>query len=425
MKISILTYGSRGDVQPFLALAVALQKAGHAPTLAAPGRFVDLATGYGIPFAPLAGDPAEISRRINNAGQNPFRMVRAIQGYVFGIAAHVAQQALAVCQGSDLIIHSFLFTTGGHVFARHLGIPDISAQTFPIFAPTRAFPNVAFPAIPPGWMSYFTHWLATQIFWYGGNSGYGRVRKAMPGTFPRKPTWPFRQTPERPRTPMLCAWSPTVIPVQPEWNDDVRVTGYWTLNDESGYQPPAALMEFLSAGEPPVCVSFGSMVNRNADQIYQAVFNALATTHNRAVILSGWSELQSGKNPDELFILDAAPHHWLFPRCKAVIHHGGAGTTAAGLCAGIPNIVVPFAADQPFWGRRVALLGAGPAPIPVKKLTAESLIWALVEAESSDIRGRAQSVGCALRVEDGLGTAVKLIEQYAVRFSEGNFNFQP
>ncbi len=113
MKISLLTYGSRGDVQPFLALAVALQKAGHAPTLAAPGRFADLATGQGIPFATLAGDPVELSRRINNASQNPFRMVRAIQGYVFEIAPRVAQQALAACQGTDLIIHSFLFTTGG------------------------------------------------------------------------------------------------------------------------------------------------------------------------------------------------------------------------------------------------------------------------------------------------------------------------
>ena len=425
IKITILTYGSRGDVQPFLALAVALQKAGHIPILTAPACFADLAAVYGVPFAPLAGDPAEISRRINDAGQNPFLMVRAMQGYVFRIAVQVAQQALAACQGSDLIIHSFLFTTGGHAIARQLGIPDISAQTFPVFAPTRAFPNVAFPAIPPGWMSYFTHWLATQIFWYGGNSGYGRVRKATLGDLPRKLTWPFRQTPERPRTPMLFAWSPTVIPVPPEWEKHIHVTGYWILNGESGYLPSAALMEFLSAGEPPVCVSFGSMVNRNAKQIYHTVFEALATTHKRAVILSGWSELQDGERTDDIFVLNAAPHDWLFPRCRMVIHHGGAGTTAAGLYAGVPNIVVPFIADQPFWGRRVALLGAGPAPIPVKKLTTKTLIRALVESESSIIRARAKAVGCALRAEDGPVTAVKLIEQYAVRFGEGNIKTQP
>jgi sterol 3beta-glucosyltransferase len=419
MKISILSYGSRGDVQPFLALAVGLQKAGHMPTLAAPARFTDLAAGYGVPFTPLAGDPVEISRRINNAGQNPFRMARAMQGYVFGIAAQVAQQALAACQGADLIIHAFLFTTGAHVFARNLGIPDISVQTFPVFAPTRAFPNVAFPAVPPGWLSYFTHWLTTQIFWYGGNSGYGRVRKAMPGIFPRMLYWPFRQTPERSRTPLLFAWSPIVVPVPTEWGDDIHVTGFWTLDGVSGYRPPDALMDFLSVGEPPVCVSFGSMVNRNADRIYRAVIEAITELHQRCVILSGWSGLHGVQIPDSIFVLEDAPHDWLFPRCKAVIHHGGAGTTAAGLRAGIPNIVIPFAADQPFWAKRVLLLGAGPAPISVRRLTTQSLVQALVGASSPVIRGRARAIGSILRTEKGLETAILLIEDHAACFKGG------
>jgi hypothetical protein len=372
--------------------------------------------GYGIPFIPLAGDPAEISARINDAGQTPFRMVRAMQKAVFGIAAQVAKQAWEACQGSDLLVHAFLFTTGAHAFARKLGIPDISAQTFPVFASTRAFPNVAFPAVPPGWMSFFTHWLATQIFWYGGNSGYGSVRRSLPGVFPSKLTWPFHQTPERIRTPLLFAWSPTVIPVPAEWGDDIHVTGYWSLDGESEFQPPAMLADFLSAGEPPVCVSFGSMVNRNAERTYQAVFEALEARHERAVILSGWGGLQSAKHPGELLVLEAAPHDWLFPRCRVAIHHGGAGTTGAGLRAGIPNIVIPFAADQPFWGQRVARLGAGPAPIPVNHLTAGSLIRALAEAESPLMQERAQAVGRMLLAEDGVGTAVELIEQHAIRF---------
>lgn len=416
MKISILSYGSRGDVQPFLALAVALQKAGHTPILAAPRRFADLVTGRGIPFAPLAGDPAEISARINDAGQNPLGMLRAIQKVVFGIASQVAQQAWEACQGSDLIVHSFLFTTGAHAIARNLGIPDISAQTFPVFAPTRAFPNVAFPNVPPGWISYFTHWLATQIFWYGGNSGYGSVRRSLPEVFSGKPTWPFQQTPDRIRTPLLFAWSPTVIPVPAEWGQDIYVTGYWSLGSVSGFQPPAGLEDFLKAGDPPVCVSFGSMVNRNAERTYQTVIEALALRHQRGVILSGWGGWQGIKNSDDFFVLEAAPHDWLFPRCKVVIHHGGAGTTGAGLRAGIPAVVVPFAADQPFWGQRAAMLGAGPAPIPIRRLTAVSLIRALEVAESVRIQECAQAVGRTLRSEDGLGNAVRLIEQHAARF---------
>jgi sterol 3beta-glucosyltransferase len=426
MKICLLCYGSRGDVQPFLALAVGLRKAGHLPTVAAPARFADLSAEYGIPFVPLAGDPAEISRRINDAGQNPFRMVRAMQKYIFGIAAQVAQQALAVCRDSDLVVHSFLFTTGAHAFARSLGIPDISAQTFPVFAPTQAFPAVAFPAVPSGWISYFSHWLTTKIFWYGGNSGYGRVRKSIPGTFPSKLSWPFRQTAERPRTPLLFAWSPSVIPVPAEWGRDINVTGYWRQNAESGYLPPTALADFLSAGEPPVCVSFGSMVNRNAEQINRLVLEALEATHQRAVILSGWGVLQGIIDSNDILVVEEdVPHDWLFPRCKVVIHHGGAGTTGAGLQAGVPNILIPFAGDQPFWGQRVRLLGAGPAPIPVRKLTSRLLIGALAEAETQPIRESAQVVSARLWAEDGVGVAVHLIEEHARRFRERRLDFLP
>jgi sterol 3beta-glucosyltransferase len=416
MNISILAYGSRGDVQPFVALAVALQKAGHRPLLAAPGRFSDLTELYGVPFTPLAGDPAEISLRLNDAGQNPLKMVPAIQSYIFSIAAQGTQQALEACQGADLIIHSFLFTTGAHTFARNMGIPDISAQVFPIFAPTRAFSNLAFPANLPGRMNYFTHWLANQVFWYGGNSGYASVRKSMPGIFPDKLYWPFRTTPERPRTPLLFAWSREVFPPPPEWNENIHVTGYWPLDGQIGYQPPAGLANFLSAGQMPVCVSFGSMVNRNADRIYQAVLGALAATRQRAVFLSGWGGLQALKNSDTIFVLDAAPHDWLLPRCNAIIHHGGSGTTGAGLRAGVPNIVIPFAADQPFWGRCVASLGAGPAPIDVKNLTVNALVRMLTEAESPRIRKRAKEIGHTLQAEDGLGIAVDLIERWVERF---------
>ena len=162
MNITILTYGSRGDVQPFLALAIGLQKAGHTVKLAAPHRFVGFVAKHRVPFVPLAGDPEVISERLNNAGQNPLRMVHAMGEYIFSIADQVARQAFVACDNADLIIHSFLFTTGGHSMARKLGILDISVQTFPIFAHTHAFPPVSMPGLPPGFLSYFGHWLHTQ-----------------------------------------------------------------------------------------------------------------------------------------------------------------------------------------------------------------------------------------------------------------------
>ena len=180
------------------------------------------------------------------------------------------------------------------------------------------------------------------------------------------------------------------------------------------HQPPVALRDFLSAGEPPVCVSFGSMIHRDAEQIYRVVFDVLRKTGNRAVVLSGWSNPSSEQSAD-ILVIDDISHDWLLPRCKAIIHHGGAGTTAAGLHSGIPNIVVSFAADQPFWGARVHAIGAGPQPISVKKLTAGKLGAALVEADNVAIRNGAQVAGRKISAEKGVGVAVKLIEDYATK----------
>ena len=177
MHITLLTYGSRGDFQPFLALAIGLQKAGHTVQLAGPGRFAEFATQHNVPFATLAGDPEIISGRFNNAGTNPVKVAYAIWEYIYAIAPHVVRDARAALAGADLVIHSFLFTTGGHTFARELGIPDVSVQTFPMFAPTQAFPNPAMAGIPPGALSYFSHWLTAQVFWYGGNTGMPRLSK--------------------------------------------------------------------------------------------------------------------------------------------------------------------------------------------------------------------------------------------------------
>jgi sterol 3beta-glucosyltransferase len=411
MKITLLSYGSRGDVQPFLALAVGLQKAGHTITLAGPYRFAGLIDHYNVPFVPLAGDPEEISRIINDAGDNLYRMVRGMQDYVFGIAPDVVKDAQAAINGAEMLVHGFLFTTGAHSFARAMGIPDVSLQTFPMFAPTCAFPNVALANLPPGRLSYFSHWFATQIFWYGGNSGYNRLRRRFPVELPERLYWPFTPTPGRTLSPLLFAYSPTVLPRPEDWiAPNIHITGYLFLDEADDYLPPAALREFLNAGDPPVCISFGSMVNQDAERIHLAVREALKLTHQRGIFLSGWGDYHDDRNNGNILYLDTAPHDWLFPRCKAVIHHGGAGTTAAALRSGKPNIVVPHTADQPFWGKRVAAIGAGPEPIPVKRITVQQLVAALDSADAPILRARAQEVGGLIQMENGVEEAVRIIE---------------
>jgi sterol 3beta-glucosyltransferase len=151
------------------------------------------------------------------------------------------------------------------------------------------------------------------------------------------------------------------------------------------------------------------MVNRDAKRIVEIVREALKQTNHRGIILSGWGRVNQPSSNDLLY-LESTPHDWLLPRCKMVIHHGGAGTTSAGLRAGIPNIVVPFTADQPFWGNRVNAIGAGPKPILVKNLSVERLVQAITEAESKAVRERAQIIGQRIRGEDGVGQAIRLIE---------------
>lgn len=412
MHITLLTYGSRGDFQPFLALALGLQKAGHSVRLATPGRFADSAARHSISFSALAGDPEIISARFNDAGTNPVRVVRAIRDYVYEIAPQIVREARAAIAGADIVVHSFLFTTGAHTFARETGIPDISVQTFPMFVSTRAFPNVAMANVPPGALSYFTHWVATQFFWYGGNNGMPSFRREYPQDFPKKLYWPFKSTDGRPRTPLVFAYSPTVLPRPKEWTaSHIHIPGYFFLG-EPDYAPPSALTDFLASGGPPVCISFGSMVNRDAERIGHVVLDALARTHQRGIILTGWGSRKPDEIPADVFYLDAVPHDWLFPRCNVIIHHGGAGTTAAGLRSGKPNIVVPFAGDQLFWGKRVAALGAGPPPIPVKELTAKALAAALTQTlTDTSMHQRAAELGKSIRFENGVETTVALIEQ--------------
>ena len=151
-------------------------------------------------------------------------------------------------------------------------------------------------------------------------------------------------------------------------------------------------------------------IHRDAERIYRTMLYALTQTGNRVVILSGWSDLHEFALPENILVLESVPHDWLLPHCKTVIHHGGAGTTAAALRSGIPNLVVPFAADQPFWGARVHAIGAGPYPMPVKKLTVEKLIAALAEADGDGIRNGAQVVGRKVRAENGVESLVHLIE---------------
>jgi sterol 3beta-glucosyltransferase len=283
-----------------------------------------------------------------------------------------------------------------------------------MYTSTAEYPNITMPHWLPRSLNRFTHNFSAKLTWWSARIGLEQVRRRA--ELPRRKLyWPFDDDPSRPLTPILCAWSPIVLPASSDWPPRVHVTGYYFFPPNNSYQPPAELLSFLQEGEPPVCISFGSMVNRDKDRIDRTVRESLKQTGHRGIILSGWSGVEKAASSDLLY-LEAAPHDWLLPQCELVIHHGGAGTTAAGLRAGIPNVVIPFLADQPFWGERVHGLGAGPRHILVKRLSVENLTRAMAEAENDNVRERAQAIGQQIRNEDGTGKSVEWIEKYSNNF---------
>jgi UDP:flavonoid glycosyltransferase YjiC (YdhE family) len=384
---------------------------GHSVKLAAPSRFQNLLEGYGIPFVTLAGDPEDLSRRFNNAGYNFVKQMREMMDHAIAIGADVARQTAKACEDADLIVHTFSHLVGAHTLAREMNVPDVHIQTFPMFSPTGDYPNVTLPDLKVRALNRLTHLASQGITWWTSVYGYEQVRRRA-GLPKRKLYSPFDKDSLRPPTPILCAWSPSVLPPSKDWSSNVHVTGYYFFDLDYSYQPSSELQRFLESGEPPVCISFGSMVNREAEEIDRIVRESLIQTNQRGIILSGWGGVSQASSKGLLY-LDSASHDWLLPRCSMIIHHGGAGTTSAGLRAGIPNIVVPFTADQPFWGRRVHAVGAGPRPILVNTLSVEKLAGAIVEAEADAIRQRAQALGRKIRDENGVNQAVKILESHA------------
>jgi sterol 3beta-glucosyltransferase len=408
--VALLTYGTRGDVEPFIALAVGLQRAGFSPRLAAPAVFEPLAQEHRVEFHPLPGDPAQLAKElVAIAGTSWPRMVAAVSRYVAPLGAAVARHATECAADSDLIVHSFLMTQTGHEIALRQGIPSVSAQLFPVFAPTSAFPSVVFPDLPLGGLyRRLTHGFVTQVFWQGSRLLYSSVRRAEPD-LPALSGWPFSA--RRPMRPLLLfAFSRHVVPPPADWAGIAEVTGYWPLGPREGWKPPVDLERFLDAGPPPVYIGLGSGGEAAGAAWISSARAALEETGLRGVLDLGSCTVEPHSLPEAIFAMRGIPHAWLFPRMAAVVHHGGAGTTGAGLAAGKATVVVPTTSDQPFWGRRVHALSVGPEPIPVRRLTARNLAQAISVAMSDPaVRSHADDLGERIRAEDGVGVAVDRI----------------
>ena len=213
--------------------------------------------------------------------------------------------------------------------------------------------------------------------------------------------------------PRLHGYSRHLVPKPSDWGTREHITGCWFLQPQTDWQLPPELADFLQAGPPPVYVGFGSMPAEDAQAQTAIVAEAIKRSGQRALLATGWGGLSGADLGSRVHVIEHAPHGWLFPRCAAVVHHGGAGTTHEGLRWGRPSIVCPVGVDQPFWGRRVNELGAGPPPILQKHLDAETLTAALEAVKDPAMTMRAEQAGAAMRAEGGAAEAAAVIGRFA------------
>lgn len=408
MRIVLTTVGSRGDVEPYLALAVGLQRAGHEVLLSSAARFALDAHTHGVPYAPtsdslfdLMEEPLVLAAMetmtdvVQMVRQAP-RLVR-LAGEVQRTLVAESWEALQDATPDVVVFHPKAFW--GPAFAAHLGATAILAPLQPFYISTGERPLPGAPQLPFG-AAY-------------NRLTYSPVRFGVAASARRYLADWRRQTGGRNPNgvvPTVHGFSRHVVPEPEDWPAWATTAGYWFLEKEADLAPD--LSAFLEAGPAPVYVGFGSMAGRKPERTTQIVLEALQRAEVRGIVATGWGGIGNVAG-DDLFVVEGAPHELLFPRCAAVVHHGGVGTTAAGLRAGRPSVVCPFFGDQPFWGRCVQNLGAGPAPLLQKTLTAEALAEAIRAAVSSDsIREHAEAVGTAIRAEDGIEAAVQFVERW-------------
>jgi sterol 3beta-glucosyltransferase len=428
MQIAILAMGSRGDVQPYIALGKGLKAAGHSVRLISHENFQELVSSHELEFCPVKGNVQSFmedpeNRQVLESGN--FLAIHALTSKASQRAAiDWAKGSLSAVQDVKLLVAGLGGLFLGVALAEKLNIPLIQAYVFP-FTPTKAFPAVLFPQSISklgGVANQFSHHLFRQIMWQGSRSGDGLARQQVLD-LPTAPFWGPFQSLHVQRYPILYGFSPSIIAEPPDWQNS-HITGYWFLDEAPNWTPPAALLEFLQKGLPPVFIGFGSMVSRNPEETTNLVLQAIERTGQRAILQSGWRGLIKSDLPDTVCMVDSIPHSWLFPRVAAVVHHGGAGTTAAGLRAGIPAVIIPFFGDQLFWGQCVAELGCGSKPIPRGQLTAERLAEAIHQAiHNPAMRQCAAELGAKIQAEDGIANAIAIIKEIEKRgafCSEGN-----
>ncbi|GMF13905.1 unnamed protein product [Phytophthora lilii] len=430
MSICILIVGTRGDVQPFLAIALRLQEDGHRVRLATHAVYRDFVVSHGIEFYPLGGDPKELAAYMVKTGGHLIPMnIKTLTEHVPRNMQMINEIVLSTwpavseadpdgggpgIPGPPFRAQAIIANpvSYGHIHvAERLGVPLHIMFPQP-WVPTVAFPhplsNLAYTGKPQK-RNYLSYKLVDMIMWHGTASIINDFRTEVLKLRPIRNGDLGSELLLDLEIPHSFMWSPSLVPKPADWGDLYSVIGTVTLKgSDSEYSPSPELQAFLGDDGGPVFVGFGSMVLSDPLATTKMIIEAATHANVRVLIQSSWSDMAGNLEiPSNVFFLGNCPHDWLMPKVSAVVHHGGAGTTAAGLLAGKPTFIVPFFGDQPFWGQAVVSARVGVAPCPIAQLTTEILRKAFVDLGNPNLRMRAEAMRDLMLQEDGAGEAVR------------------
>ena len=402
MRLLLLTYGTEGDTRPQAMLARGLLDAGHEACLLAEQQTLGTAAQLGVPHAALAGPiTAEVDALVGQ-GNNLRAASRGLARMARSLTDAWVEQADAAAAGCDAVLAGGLAAFIGLSVAQRHRIPVIGTGTVPV-TPTRAFPSTFLPPGPwPRWLNRPSHVLATSQIWRQFRGPLNAARLARLGLPPlRRPPMEF---------PFLYGFSPALLPAPADWPANHVACGQWRL-PETVQALPEDLAQWLDGRPAPVFIGFGSMRGFDRRQVFGGLVQALG---ERPILLSpGWAGLpEDWTPPAHVRICPPVPHEALFPRCALVIHHGGSGTTHSASRAGVPQLVLPLVADQPFWARRLYERGVAGPPLSLKRFDRVTLQRAIAVASDAATVARAAELGRQMAAEDGVATAVATLERW-------------
>ncbi|MBQ8202437.1 MAG: glycosyltransferase family 1 protein [Clostridia bacterium] len=410
MKITMITIGSTGDVRPYMLLGRELKRRGHDVTVAAFAPFEDMIRNAGLQFFPISGDVVDLMNHLMKPGAVGVSYLREAEKAISKVAPLLLRDLIRAAEGAEAMVCNF-FGTMYYSVAEKYGIPCVQTHFFPMDPnPLMPISSAPFPHLGRWWnrLSYRVGYLLISLLEKRYLTDWRKENGLKVRGLRTKPDYSCKGH----RIPAIYATSPLLMPRPDNWDEHIYMSGFWWDESTCEFAPPQELMRFLQSGGKPIYIGFGSMVSGNMDETFQTVREAVEKSGVRAIIATGWAGEKQPVNTEQIFYADYVPHDWLFGHVSAAVHHGGAGTTASSLRAGLPTLVVPFGGDQPFWGERVYAAGCGPKPVPRDGMTAAQLAEALRDlADNAEYRRNAEAMGAAMRQEHGLQRAAGIIEQ--------------